>query len=127
MNGPLGDTSALPFPLPSEEDRQALKREIYEKMHPRRRKFVDRIGFEHWDPFQEPKHPIETRRDATGRTAHQLMRDFLRSLDGREVSGEFSRGALECAMGVVNRDERAAGCLAFCAWYAGLTKAEDGE
>lgn len=106
---------------------EAQKRRIYEKMSPRRRKFVDRLGYENWDPFQEPKHPVETRRERSGRTAHQLLREFRTSLGGREVSGEFNRGALECAVGVVNNEERVAGCLAFCVWYAELLRKENAD
>lgn len=114
-------------PTASASEFEAQKRKIYEKMNPRRRKFVDRIGYENWDPFQEPKHPIETRRERSGRTAHQLMRDFQASLRGREMSSEFNRGALECAMGVVNNEERVAGCIAFCAWYADLLRKEGAD
>ena len=31
------------------DEQEGLKREIYERMNPRRRKFVDRIGYENWD------------------------------------------------------------------------------
>lgn len=106
---------------------EAQKREIYEKMNPRRRKFVDRIGYDNWDPFQEPKHPVEMRRERRGRTAHQLLREFQLSLGGRAVSEEFNRGALECAVGVVNNEERVAGCLAFCAWYDALLRKEGSD
>ena len=66
-----------PRPLTSEEARQ--KREIYERMHPRRRKFVDRLGYDTWDPFQKPKEPMELRTDPTGRTTQQLFREFLQA------------------------------------------------
>ena len=36
------------------EEQEQLKREIYERMNPRRRKFIDRIGYDEWDPFQKP-------------------------------------------------------------------------
>lgn len=35
------------------EEQEKLKREIYERMNPRRRKFIDRIGYDEWDPFQD--------------------------------------------------------------------------
>ena len=39
------------------EEQEKQKRAIYESLSPRRKKFIDRIGYEKWDPFQEPKDP----------------------------------------------------------------------
>ena len=39
----------------SAEEREALKKAIYEQLSPRRRKYIDRVGYEAWDPFQDPK------------------------------------------------------------------------
>ena len=39
---------------PSPEELAALKRTIFEKLKPRRRKFIEKIGYDAWDPFQEP-------------------------------------------------------------------------
>ena len=48
------------------EEQEQLKREIYERMNPRRRKFVDRIGYDNWDPFQKPSsRPPGTNSTAT--------------------------------------------------------------
>ena len=45
------------------EEQEQLKREIYERMNPRRRKFIDRIGYDEWDPFQKPNDPMDIRVD----------------------------------------------------------------
>lgn len=47
-------------------------------MNPRRRKFVDRIGYENWDPFQKPNDPLDLRMDVSKRTTQQLVNEFLR-------------------------------------------------
>ena len=60
------------------DEQEKLKREIYEKMNPRRRKFVDRIGYENWDPFQKPNDPLDLRMDVSKRTTQQLVNEFLR-------------------------------------------------
>ena len=65
-----------PRSLTAEEEK--LKRDLYEKIPARRRKFIDRIGYENWDPFPEPNEPIEIRKDVTQRTAQQLMQEFIR-------------------------------------------------
>ena len=66
-----------PRSLTPEEEK--LKRDLYEKIPPRRRKFIDRIGYDNWDPFPEPNEPVEIRKDVTQRTAQQLMQEFIRS------------------------------------------------
>lgn len=40
-------------------------------MNPRRRKFVDRIGYDNWDPFQKPNDPLDVRLDVTKRTTQR--------------------------------------------------------
>lgn len=58
------------------DEQEKLKREIYEKMNPRRRKFVDRIGYENWDPFQKPNDPLDLRMDVSKRTTSSWSMNF---------------------------------------------------
>lgn len=101
--------------LTAEEEEQ--KRIIYEQMSPRRRKFIDRIGYDEWDPFQKPNEPMELRLDISKRTTHQLVREFLRTTPGVDHTGDYGRGALELALGIVNQDEKCRGTFDFCVWY----------
>ena len=107
-------------------EQEALKRELYEKMAPRRRKFIDRIGYAQWDPFQKPNDPLDIRLDISKRTTQQLVREFLQQAAAREeqLGNDYRRGALECALGVVNRDEKYLGIFDFCLWYHTLLKEE---
>lgn len=118
-----------PRELTAEEEK--LKRELYERIPPRRRKFIDRIGYEQWDPFPEPNDPIEIRTDVTKRTAQQLLQEFIKSrnceaqLSGAAGPSEaFIQGALEAAVGVVNKQEKFLGAYEFAAWYHELLKKE---
>ncbi len=107
------------------EEQELMKREIYEKMNPRRRKFVDRIGYENWDPFQKPNDPLDIRLDVSKRTTQQLVREFLQlAAKQGHYSNDYGRGALECALGVVNKDEKYMGIMDFCLWYHDLLKKE---
>lgn len=99
------------------QDEEEQKRFMYEKMSLRRRKFVDRIGFDKWDPFQLPKDPMDIRRDMTERTAQELMRDFLQTVPRHTLGNDYARGILECAMGMVNKDDKYRGIYDFCLWY----------
>lgn len=107
------------------DEQEVLKREIYERMNPRRRKFVDRIGYDVWDPFQKPNEPLDMRTDATQRTTQQLVNEFLHAAAQKGPYGKaYSQGATECALGVINKDEKYLGIFDFCRWYYDLLKKE---
>lgn len=103
-------------PMTPEHERQ--KRAIYEAMSPRRRKFIDRIGYDRWDPFAEPKDPIEWRTDGTSRTTQQLVREFLQQHAPENYSNGYGAGVLEICLGIVNGDDRYIGMYEFALWYA---------
>lgn len=99
------------------------KRAIYETMSPRGKRFVDRMGFDAWDPFQEPKDPLDIRTDVTRRTAQQLVRQFLQGRP-EQADNAYSQGVLDCALGIVNKDEKFRGIFEFCLWYNHLLQQE---
>lgn len=99
-------------------EQEASKRAMYEKLKPRMRKFIDRIGYENWDPYQRPNDPLDIRQDITKRTTQDLVRDFLQQTGkSKEYNNEYGRGALNAALGVVNRDATMLGTFDFCIWY----------
>jgi hypothetical protein len=113
-------------PQPLTEKQEECKREIYEKMNPRRRKFINRIGYENWDPFQKPNDPLDLRTDTTKRTTGQLVDAFLQSAANRGGCGnDYVRGAWECSLGIVNNDEKYQGIFDFCLWYHNLLQKEE--
>lgn len=101
--------------LPPEE-REALKRAIYEKISPRRRKFIDRMGYDNWDPFQEPFDPLDIRKDATGYTAQELGELFIRSRE-EKAPPELVQAVQEFTVTLVANPERVRGIFEFCVWY----------
>jgi hypothetical protein len=107
-------------------EEQEQKRLFYERMSPRRRRFVDRIGYDAWDPFEAPKEPMDIRTDATNRTVQDLVRDFLKASAQTFHGGEYARGATECAQGIVARQEKYQGILDFCVWYHELLLKDKG-
>lgn len=115
-------------PVSLSPEQEETKRAIYEKMNPRRRKFIDKIGYEVWNPFQEPKEPLDLRRDRTRRTITELISDFKRDAKAEAKSPEWLKGATECAVGIIKKDERFQGIFDFCLWYhAQLNKEEKNE
>ena len=52
---------------------------VFDSMSDRRQKHILKRGYDKWDPFEEPKHPIDIRKDKTKRTTQTLVREFLQS------------------------------------------------
>ena len=108
-------------------EQEASKRKMYEKLKPRGRKYVDRIGYENWHPFMKPNDPLDIRQDVTKRTTQELVREFLQTVartNGESYSNEYAQGALQAALGIVNRDVTMIGTMDFCLWYVDLLKRE---
>ena len=107
-------------------EEELRKKIIFDAMSPRRQKQVVKRGYDKWDPFLEPKDPIDIRKDKTRRTSQQLVREFLQSREG-DLSNAYSRGVLEMAIGIINSDDRFIGMYEFAAWHQELLKKENIE
>ena len=106
----------------SPEEEEKRKKAILDSMSPRRRKHILKKGYDKWDPFQEPKDPIDMRTDKTKRTTHTLVREFLQTRKIEEYGNEYGRGALEICLGIINNDEKSRGMFEFACWYNELLK-----
>lgn len=93
------------------------KKMIFDAMSPRRQKHVMKKGYERWDPFAEPKDPINMRMDKTKRTSQMLIQDFFQSRDLDEHGADYRKGAFEICMGIINEDEKFLGMYDFACWY----------
>ena len=106
-------------------DKEEQKKAIYDRLSQRRKKFIDKVGYANWDPFQEPNHPIEIRKEVTQRTTQQLVQDFLNQLTSKDYSSAYRRGVAEFCMGIMGNDERYKGMYDFCLWYREQLKKYD--
>ena len=104
----------------SPEEAGRRKRAVFESMSPRRQKHILRRGYDRWDPFEEPKDPIDIRKDKTKRTTQDLVREFLQTRPGDSQNNAYNRGVLEIALGIVNADDRFRGMYEFACWYREL-------
>jgi hypothetical protein len=111
----------------SPEEQENRKKAIFESMSPRRQKHIVKKGYENWDPFQEPKDPIDMRKDKTKRTTQSLVREFLQTKDFEEYSNAYGRGVFELCLGIINDDDRFKGMYEFSIWYRELLKKEGHE
>jgi hypothetical protein len=104
------------------------KKAIFNSMSPRRQKHIlKKEGYDEWDPFMEPKDPIDMRKDKTKRTAIQLAREFLASCDQKDYSNAYGQGVWEICLGIINDDDRARGMYEFSCWYKSLLKNQGQE
>jgi len=111
----------------SPEEEEKRKRAIFESMSPRRQKHILKKGYEQWDPFLEPKDPIDIRKDKTKRTTQQLVREFLQTKSSEDYSNAYGGGVFEMCLGIVNDDDKYKGMLEFSIWYQELLKREGTE
>ncbi|MDD2606093.1 MAG: hypothetical protein RBR20_03190 [Desulfobacterales bacterium] len=105
-------------------EQAARKRAVFEAMSPRRRRRIEKRGYENWDPFQPPKDPIEIRRDVSQRTSGQLVQAFLASQDRENRSEAYEQGVMEMALGLIRGDDRLVAMFEFSCWYQNLLEAE---
>ena len=85
----------------SSEEKAARKQGVFDAMSPRAQRWVLKKGYDKWDPFQEPKDPIDMRKDKTRRTSQVLIREFLQTLAVDSYSTQYARGAFETACDIV--------------------------
>jgi hypothetical protein len=111
----------------SAEEVEERKRAVFDSMSSRRQKHILKKGYDTWDPFEEPKDPIDIRKDKSKRTTQTLVREFLQSRPSEEYSNAYGRGVLEMALGIVNEDERFIGMYEFAGWYQDLLRKEGHE
>jgi hypothetical protein len=109
------------------EEIEARKRAVFDAMSLRSQKRIEKMGYEKWDPFQEPKDPIDIRKDKTKRTSQALVREFLQTRPMEDYTNSYGRGVLEMAMGIVNDEDRFRGMYEFAVWYRDLLIREGHE
>ncbi len=110
-----------------EENEEQKKQAVFDSMSPRRQAHILKKGYEKWNPFAEPKDPIDIRKDKTKRTSQMLIREFLQSKSSTEYSNDYGRGAFEMCLGIINQEERFWGMYDFACWYQDLLKTEGRE
>ncbi|MBF0467769.1 MAG: hypothetical protein HQK61_02625 [Desulfamplus sp.] len=107
----------------TDEQIAAKKKTIFDAMGKRGQKQVMKIGYDKWDPIQNPKDPIDIRKDKTNRTSQMLIREFLQQ-SSHEGSNSFAQGAFEMCLGIINENEKILGMFEFAKWYANLVENE---
>ncbi len=99
------------------EEFEHKKRAIFEGMSKRGQERVLRVGYENWDPFQEPKDPREQIRSVIALRADALVRQFYASNPRNEGVRDFHKELLDVAVGLLRGERRAQVLFEFCKWF----------
>ncbi len=108
----------------SEEEIEIRKKAIFDMMGKRGQQKILKVGYDTWNPFEEPKDPLDIRKDITKRTIHDLVHEFLQINREEKTSVAFGEGVLEIAMALMNNNDKYRGMFEFSIWYADLLKKE---
>ena len=93
------------------------KKAIFDGMSPRRReKRLKKTGYEDWDPFQEPKDPIDLRDQKVEQMASLMCRRFLLDCGSEDCSAEYLRSAKDICKGLIKAEEKYRAMYDFCCW-----------
>jgi len=103
---------------PLDEEREKKKRAIFDGMGPKRRqKILKKMGYETWDPFQEPRDPIDLRDHKAEQMASFLFRQFTLDCTIKNYSDESIQAVKEMGRGLIKGEERYKAMYDFCCWY----------
>lgn len=108
----------------SDEEVVAKKKAIFDSMGKRGQQRIMKKGYAVWDPFGDPKDPLDIRVDDSERTVDQLIREFLADAGPESPSNQYSQTAMEMAMGIMNNTDKARAAFEFVHWYDALLEKE---
>lgn len=108
----------------SQKEQEERKKSIFEAMGKRGQKRILKQGYDEWNPFAEPKDPIDIRKDVTKRTAQELVREFLQGHRDETHSVIYGEGVLEIALGLMNDNDKFRGMYEYSVWYSNLLEKE---
>ncbi len=108
------------------KEQEVKKRAIFDSMSKRGQERVLRMGYENWDPFQEPKDPRDSIRGSVAMRADAMLRDYFEYCGWSEQARAFHFELRELCQGVMRGDLRARAIFEFCTWL-GTTMDKDGK
>jgi broad specificity phosphatase PhoE len=96
------------------------KKAIFDAMSRRGQERILRIGYENWDPFQEPKDPRERIFSSASLKASALVKEFLQARGADQESPILIKDLFELCKGLLQGEARAQTILEFCSWYQAI-------
>ncbi|MEM5789943.1 MAG: hypothetical protein AAGU11_21715 [Syntrophobacteraceae bacterium] len=99
------------------EEYELKKKAIFDSMSKRGRERILRIGYEEWEPFEEPKDPRDRIFGSASLRAGVLVKQFYEFSGNREESVSMHRELFELCRGLLQDESRSKTILDFCTWY----------
>lgn len=93
------------------------KKAIFDGMSKRGQERILKIGYENWDPFQEPKDPRERMFSSSSLMAGALVKEFLHIHRSHQESSVLIKDLFELCKGIIDGEARAQAIFEFCNWY----------
>lgn len=95
------------------------KRAIFDGMSKRGQERILRIGYDNWEPFQEPKDPREIIFSPASQAANAMLKSFFseQPMGSREESVAMTKELFDLCRGLLQGEERARVLFRFCLWY----------
>ncbi|GAB6057480.1 hypothetical protein [Desulfonatronum parangueonense] len=103
-------------------EQEAQKKAIYESLSERAKTFVQKVGYDKWDPFQKPNDPLDMRKFSTDKTARAMAMGFLQQRKEEHYSNVYAKAVLDMCMGLMDNDERYVAMYEFAQWYQHQTQ-----
>ena len=100
-----------------ENEYEMRKKAIFNTMSKRGQERILRIGYENWNPFQEPKDPRERIFSSVSLKAGMLVKEFLETHQAAQESPALFKECFELCRGLLLGEGRAQLILEFCTWY----------
>lgn len=97
------------------------KKAIFDAMSKRGRERILRMGYENWEPFQEPKDPRERIFSSASVKSGELIKAFYAAHPSQERSVIMEKELFELCRGLLKGEARAQTVLAFCNWYKNIS------
>ncbi|SDB40966.1 hypothetical protein SAMN05660653_01976 [Desulfonatronum thiosulfatophilum] len=103
-------------------EQEEQKKAIFETLSGRAKTYVEKIGYEKWDPFQKPNDPLDLRKFTTDKTARAMAMQFLQQREEEHYSNVYAKAVLDMCMGLMDNDERYLAMYEFARWYQSQTQ-----
>ncbi|MEW6615168.1 MAG: hypothetical protein AB1401_06875 [Thermodesulfobacteriota bacterium] len=104
---------------PEQEER---KKAVFDGMSARNKKKILARGYGRWDPFLDPKDPIDMRVSQGRHAAWELAKNFLQTCSHEDYSNEYGQGVWEICTGIISGKDRYRAMYEFSCWYQRLLK-----
>jgi len=100
----------------NQEENALRKKAIFDSMGKRGQERILRIGYENWDPFQEPKDPRERMYSSSSMKSYELIKEFYEIRNLHEESVSLNKELFEICRGLLQGERRSQVMVEFCNW-----------